>query len=126
MLLDLYESLEGGRRIEVRIDKAVVEKNYLYVKEDGVERQVRIDLNNLPDKARRGRYRVCIEDDEGEFTRCVMTDKELKQIFLPVPLPGGVGGNYTWWHDLTPNLKRTRGLYELEQFFGRFDVIPGS
>jgi hypothetical protein len=126
ILLDLYESREHDRRIEARIDKAVVDKNYLYVKEDGVERRVRIDLNNMPDIARRGRYRVCIEDDEGEFTRCVMTDKELKQIFLPVPLPGGVGANYTWWHSLTPNLKRTRGLYELEQFFGRFDFIPGS
>ena len=29
VLLDLYESREHGRRIEVRIDKAVVDKNYL-------------------------------------------------------------------------------------------------
>jgi hypothetical protein len=53
----------------------------------------------------------------------VMTDKELKNFFLPVPVPGGVAASYTWWYDLTPNLKRTRGLYELEQYLGRFTAV---
>jgi len=123
MLVKLYDDPEAGRSAEVLIDKAVVSRNYLYVEEKGVRRRVRIDLDNTPENARRGGYRVCIEDDEGEYTRCVVTDKELKQVFLPVPLPGGVAANYTWWYDLSPNLKRTHGLYELEQYVGRFDAI---
>ncbi len=122
MVVKLFEGGDG-QRAEVLIDKAVVSKNYLYVEEDGVQRRVQIDLDNTPSRPRRGGYRVCIEDDAGEFSRCVVTDKELKQVVLPVPVPGGVAANYTWWYDLTPNLKRTRGLYELEQYVGRFDRL---
>jgi len=123
MVVNLFAGADGARRAEVVIDKSVSSQNYLYVVEDGVERRVRMDLNNTPERPQRGGYRVCIEDDAGEFSRCVVTDKELKAFFLPVPLPGGVAANYTWWHDLTPNLKRTRGLYELEQYVGRFTAI---
>jgi hypothetical protein len=124
MQVRLYRSAAGQRTAEVLIDKAVVSKNYLYVEEDGVRRRVRIDVDNTPARPQRGGYRVCIEDedDDGEFGRCVMTDKELKQILLPVPVPGGVAVNYTWWYDLTPNLKRTHKLYELEQYVGRFQA----
>ena len=123
MLVRLFEDAQGARSAEVVIDKSVTSSNYMYVKEDGVERRVRMDINNVPDNARRGGYRVCIEDEMGEFSRCVLTDKELKNFFLPVPVPGGVAANYTWWYDLTPNLKRTRGLYELEQYLGRFTFV---
>jgi hypothetical protein len=107
-------------RVEVAIDKRVTSQNYLYVKEDGVERRVRLDLDNTQGKGRRASYRVCIEDDLGEFGRCVVTDKELKQFAVPLPVPGGAAVNYTWWYDLFPNLKRTRDLYELEQYTARF------
>ena len=123
MLVRLFQAADDSRSAEVVIDKSVTSQNYMYVVEDGVERRVRMDINNVPDNARRGRYRVCIEDDAGEFSRCVMTDKELKDFFLPVPVPGGMAANYTWWYDLTPNLKRTRGLYKLEQYLGNFSAI---
>jgi hypothetical protein len=113
----------GGISLAVTIDKAVISEDYLYVKEDGVERRVRIRPDNTLGEGRQARYQVCIEDDLGEFDRCVLTDKELKQFFLPVPLPGGVAASYTWWHDLEPDLRRTRGLYRLEQYSGRFDPI---
>lgn len=119
------EPESGGLRVEVIIDKAVVSEDYLYVKEDGVERRVRIRPSNTVGDGRQARYQVCIEDDLGEFGRCVLTDKELKQFFLPVPLPGGVAASYTWWYDLEPNLRRTRGLYRLEQYTGRFDPMDG-
>jgi hypothetical protein len=122
-LVRLFENPEGERSAEVVIDKSVTSANYMYVMEDGVQRKVRIDIDNTPENARRGGYRVCIEDAQGEYTRCVLTDKELKQFFLPVPVPGGVAANYTWWYDLNPNLKRTKGLYTLEQYIGRFELI---
>ena len=113
----------GSRHVEVAIDKRVTSQNYLYEKEDGVERRVRLDLDNTMGQGRRASYRVCIEDDAGDFGRCVMTDKELKQFALPMPVPGGAAVNYTWWYDLFPNLKRTRGLYELEQYTARFQKV---
>ena len=117
------DSAAGSPRIEVAIDKGVVDKNYLYVKEDGKERRVRIDLKNTQGKGRRAQYRVCIENDEAEFDRCVVTDKTLKNFAVPLPVPGGVAVNYTWWYDLYPNLKRSHGLYELEQYIGRFGRV---
>jgi len=119
----LTEDEYGEPMVEVAIDKAVVSKNYLYVKEDGVKRRVRLDLDNTQGSGRRASYRVCIEDDLGEFSRCVVTDKELKQFGLPIPLPGGVAVNYTWWYDLAPTLKRTRDLYELTQYTARFEKM---
>ncbi len=113
----------GESQVEVAIDKAVSSQNYLYVKEDGVKRRVRLDLDNTQGTGRRASYRVCIEDDLGEFSRCVVTDKQLKQIGLPLPVPGGAAVNYTWWYDLFPNLKRTRDLYELTQYTARFSRI---
>ena len=41
---------------------------------------------NTQGKGRRAKYRVCIEDDLGEFTNCVVTDKELKNFVLPMPV----------------------------------------
>lgn len=117
------DEVSGTTSLEVSIDKAVVSEDYLYVKEKGVERRVRIRPANTVGEGRQARYQVCIEDDLGEFDRCVLTDKELKQFFLPVPLPGGVAASYTWWHDLEPDLRRTRGLYRLEQYTGRFDPL---
>jgi hypothetical protein len=111
----------GTRQVVVTIDKSVASQNYLYVKEDGKERRVRMDLDNTQGSGRRARYRVCIEDDLGDFSRCVVTDKELKNFALPLPVPGGVAVNYTWWYDLFPNLKRTRGLYEVTQYTARFE-----
>lgn len=113
----------GERRVEVAIDKAVASENYLYVEEDGVERRVRLDLDNTQGAGRRARYRVCIEDELGDFSRCVVTDRNLKQFAVPLPVPGGAAVNYTWWYDLYPNLKRTRDLYELEQYTARFVPI---
>jgi hypothetical protein len=110
----------GTRQVVVTIDKSVASQNYLYVKEDGKERRVRMDLDNTQGTGRRARYRVCIEDDLGDFSRCVVTDKELKSFALPMPVPGGAAVNYTWWYDLFPNLKRTRGLYEVTQYTARF------
>lgn len=113
----------GERTLQVAIDRSVVERNYLYVKENGIERRVKIDLDNTEGTGRRARYRVCIEDDEGEYSRCVVTDRTLKNFALPLPVPGGVAVNYTWWYDLYPNLKRTRGLYELEQYLADFQPM---
>ncbi|MEZ5557632.1 MAG: hypothetical protein R3E86_03705 [Pseudomonadales bacterium] len=113
----------GIASAQVLIDKNLVSENYLYVKEKGVERRVRIDRDNTVGRPGEIRYRVCIQDDLGEYDRCVLTDRELKQVLLPVPLPGGAAVSYTWWYDLTPNLKRTRDLYRLEQYSGRFERI---
>ena len=122
LTLDNY-SQSAVRIAHVRIDKNVVSANYLYVVQDGVRRRVKIDLDKSLRTRPRTRYRVCIENDYGEFTDCVFTDQEMKQALLPVPLPGGVAINYTWWHTLTPNLKRTRGLYRVEQYSGRFATM---
>jgi hypothetical protein len=120
LIRGIVDEATGERGVELAIDKAVASQNYLYVKEDGVERRVRLDLDNTQGKGRRAQYRVCIEDEAGDFNRCVVTDKELKQFGFPLPVPGGVAVSYTWWYDLFPNLKRTRDLYELEQYTARF------
>jgi hypothetical protein len=120
--LAYHEDPEGGSPyIEVVIDKSVVSENYMYVEEGGVEKRVRMNRAGKLGKGSQARYQVCIENELGEFDRCVLTDRKLKQVFLPVPLPGGGAASYTWWYDLQPNLKRTRGLYSLEQYTGRFD-----
>lgn len=117
----LNDDPESGTRLaHALIDKNVVNANYLYVVEDGVERRVKIDTDNTLKTPTGKSYRVCIENRFGEFESCVLTDRELKQVLLPVPVPGGVAVNYTWWYKLTPNLKRTQGLYRLEQYSGRF------
>ena len=113
----------GGQHVLVTIDKSVSSQNYLYVKEDGKERRVRMDLDNTQGKGRRAQYRVCIEDDAGDFNQCVVTDKELKSFAVPMPVPGGAAVNYTWWYDLFPNLKRTQGLYEVTQYTARFEQV---
>lgn len=113
----------GDQHVLVSIDKSVSSQNYLYVKEDGKERRVRMDLDNTQGSGRRAQYRVCIEDDYGDFGRCVVTDKELKNFALPMPVPGGAAVNYTWWYDLFPNLKRTQGLYEVTQYTARFELV---
>jgi hypothetical protein len=113
----------GEQHVLVSIDKSVSSQNYLYVKEDGKERRVRMDLDNTQGTGRRAQYRVCIEDDHGDFGRCVVTDKELKNFALPMPVPGGAAVNYTWWYDLFPNLKRTQGLYEVTQYTARFELV---
>jgi hypothetical protein len=115
----------GEQHVLVTIDKAVSSQNYLYVKEDGKERRVKMDLDNTQGQGRRAQYRVCIEDDFGEFGRCVVTDKKLKSFALPMPVPGGAAVNYTWWYDLFPNLKRTQGLYEVTQYTARFELVDG-
>ena len=121
MLVTLDRDPESGEpTAQVRIDKGVVSKNYLYIKEDGERRRVRMDLDNTQGKGRRARYRICKENALGEFNECVVTDKQLKNFGFPLPVPGGAAVSYTWWYDLYPNLKRTRGLYELEQYVGRF------
>ncbi len=123
--LTLSKSSESGvRTAHVRIDKNVVSANYLYVVQNGVHRRVKIDLDNSLRTRPRTRYRVCIENDYGEFTDCVFTDQKMKQVLLPVPIPGGVAISYTWWHQLTPKLKRTQGLYRVEQYSGRFAAAP--
>jgi hypothetical protein len=114
-----------GRSLEVLIDRRVTDANYLYVEDDGVRRRVRIDRDNRLEQDSRVRYRVCIEDDLGEYGRCVMTDRELRQVLLPVPLPGGAAVSYTWWHRLSPRLQSTRGLYHLEQYRGHFTAVEG-
>ena len=122
LLVHGVEDPESGKQhLLVTIDKSVSSQNYLYVKEDGKERRVRMDLDNTQGKGRRAQYRVCIEDDFGEFTNCVVTDKELKSFALPMPVPGGAAVNYTWWYDLFPNLKRTQGLYEVTQYTATFE-----
>jgi hypothetical protein len=114
---------DAGRSLVVLIDRRVTDANHLYVVEDGVRRRVRIDLANRLEHDADVRYRVCIEDDLGEYGRCVMTDREFRQLLLPVPLPGGAAVSYTWWRQLTPRLRSTRGLYHLEQYRGRFVLI---
>ncbi len=121
LIQGLEDPETGARQVAVTIDKAVSSRNYLYVREDGKERRVRMDLDNTQGSGRRARYRVCIEDDLGDFSRCVVTDKELRSFALPLPVPGGAAVNYTWWYDLFPNLKRTRGLYEVTQYTARFE-----
>jgi hypothetical protein len=115
----------GESVAHVLIDREVTSANYLYVEEGGKQRRVRIDLANTLETATDTRYRVCIEDDLGEYERCVMTDRELRRFVVPVPLPDGAALSYTWWYELTPKLRRTQGLYELEQHSGRF-VRSGS
>jgi hypothetical protein len=110
-------------RAEVVIDKQVRDTNFLYVMKDGVQRRVQIDLDNTVREGQQYHYRVCIEDDLGEFDRCVMTDREFRSFGLPLPVPGGVAVSYTWWYDLSPNLQRTTGRFELEQYVGRFERL---
>lgn len=116
---------DGGPYIKVSIDRSVVSENYMYVEENGVEKRVRLNLAGKVGTGSQARYQVCIENDLGEFDRCVQTDRKLRQVFLPVPIPGGAAASYTWWYDLQPRLKRTRGLYSLEQYTGRFDREDG-
>jgi hypothetical protein len=111
-------------RIRVVIDRNVRDANYLYVTEDGIRRRVKIDLDNTVQEDHR--YRVCIEDDLGEYQRCVLTDREFRSFALPVPLPGGMGVNYTWWQELRPRLQRTQGRYAVEQYIGRFERVEQS
>jgi hypothetical protein len=115
-----YDADGAEPSLEVRIDRRVTDANHLYVDEDGVRRRVRVDLDTTLKQANNPRYRVCIEDDFGEYGRCVMTDREFRRVLLPVPLPGGAAVSYTWWHQLTPRLRSTRGLYHLEQYRGNF------
>lgn len=118
----LNEDTDSGTRFaRVLIDKNIVSANYLYVVDDGVERRVKIDTNNTQKTPTGRSYRVCIENDFGEFEKCVLTDRELKQVLLPLPVPGGVAVSYSWWYALTPNLKRTEGLYRLSQYSGLFE-----
>ncbi len=118
----LNEDTDSGTRFaRVLIDKNIVSANYLYVVDDGVERRVKIDTNNTQKTPTGRSYRVCIENDLGEFESCVLTDRELKQVLLPLPVPGGVAVSYSWWYALTPNLKRTEGLYRLSQYSGLFE-----
>lgn len=120
--VNLTEDTDSGTRFaRVLIDKDVVSANYLYVVDDGVERRVKIDTNNTQKTPTGRSYRVCIENDLGEFESCVLTDRELKQVLLPLPVPGGVAVSYSWWYALTPNLKRTEGLYRLSQYSGLFE-----
>lgn len=111
-------------RAQIVIDRAVNDTNYLYVVEDGVERRVRIDLDNTITEDHVAHYRVCIEDDFGEYERCVLTDREFRSFALPVPLPGGMAINYTFWQSLTPKLRSTHGRYAVEQYHGHFSHLP--
>jgi len=120
------DSATGAAHVDLLIDRDARSANYLFVEEEGKRRRVRIDLDNTLDTATGTRYRVCIEDDLGEFSRCVMTDRELRRFVLPVPVPGGAALSYTWWYDLVPNLKRTRGLQEVERYSGRFVREAGA
>ncbi len=88
-------SESGVRIVHVRLDKNVVSANYLYVVQDRMRRRVKFDLDKSLRTCPLARYRVRIENNYGEFTDCVFTDQEMKQVLLPVPLPGGVAINYT-------------------------------
>lgn len=114
------DAATGVAYVDLLIDRDVRSANYLFVEEQGKRRRVRIDLDNTLDTATDARYRVCIEDDLGDFSRCVMTDRELRRFVLPVPVPGGAALSYTWWYELVPRLKRTSGLQEVERYSGRF------
>ncbi|HEX7038469.1 MAG TPA: hypothetical protein VF210_22080 [Pseudomonadales bacterium] len=118
----------GGNAALARvvIDRSLRDDNYMYVEEDGVRRRVRIDLANTVERDHERRYRVCIEDEYGEYTRCVLTDRELRSFALPIPVPGGVAVNYTWWEELKPRLKRTSGRYLLEQYVGVFEPVSAA
>lgn len=117
----LSRDADGTRSADVQIDKRVNDENYLYTTEDGVRRRVRIDLDNTITENHVSHYRVCIEDDLGEFDRCVLTDREFKSFVLPVPLPGGAALSYTWWQRLEPDLRRTSGRYSVTRYHGRFE-----
>lgn len=120
------DSVTGAASVDLLIDRDVRSANYLFVEEDGKRRRVRIDLDNTLDTATDTRYRVCIEDEVGDFSRCVMTDRELRRFVLPVPVPGGAALSYTWWYELVPKLKRTSGLQEVERYSGRFVREDGA
>jgi hypothetical protein len=62
----------GESVAQVLIDREVRSANYLYVEEGEKRRRVRIDLANTLETATDTRYRVCIEDDLGEYERCVI------------------------------------------------------
>ncbi|MFB3103612.1 MAG: hypothetical protein ACE1ZA_01685, partial [Pseudomonadales bacterium] len=94
----IQESDSIGPSIDVLIDKRVVDKNFLYIKEKGRQRRVKIDVANTQGEGRRARYRICVENELGEFEQCVLTDKQLKSFALPIPVPGGVAVNYSWWY----------------------------
>ena len=66
---------------------------------------------------------MCIENDLGEYERCVLTDREFRSFVLPVPVPGGMAVNYTFWQELSPRLRRTQGRYEVERYRARFEPL---
>ena len=122
LVIELIQEPDStSTRLDVMIDKRVVDKNYLYIEEKGRQRRVQIDLANTQGAGRNARYRVCVENEFSEFEQCVLTDKQLKNFTLPIPVPGGIAVNYTWWYELYPKLRRTKGLYELEQYIGHFE-----
>lgn len=114
---------EAHRFVRVVIDRNVRDDNYLYVMEDGVQRRVKIDLDNTLHADHMDRYRVCIEDDLGEYDRCVLTDRRFRSFVLPVPVPGGVAVGSAWWQELRPRLRRTEGRWIAERYVGRFEPI---
>lgn len=125
--LELHPARPGAPAVaRVIVDRSVRDENYLYVMEDGERRRVRIDLANTIEEDRQRRYRVCIEDDYGEYTRCVLTDREWRSFTLPVPLPGGAAISYTWWQELRPRLQRTKGRYLVEQDVGEFERLADA
>lgn len=119
----LGSNTTADRRLQVEIDRRVTDANYLYVKEDGVERRVKIDPDNTVREGFSARYRVCIENDLGEFERCVLTDRRFRSFVLPVPLPGGVAVNYTFWQELSPRLRRTQGRFEVDRYRAIFEPV---
>jgi hypothetical protein len=124
LVLELHEQPQSGERFaRVVVDKAVRDENYLYVVEDGKRRRVRIAVDDTLEGDPRPRYRVCIEDELGEYGRCVLTDREFRSIALPLPWPGGAAVNVTWWQTLEPALRRTRGLFAVEQYVGHFAAL---
>jgi len=116
------DSASGLAIAEPRIDRDVASENYLYVEEGGVVAGVRIDLDNTQVEGpsdvtgcARGRVRrlqpLCAHGsrtEEGGAAGAVARR---------------CGRGLRVVEELSPDLKRTRGLYRLEQYAGRFERI---
>ena len=102
----------GARAVSVTMERSRRDGNYLYVKRDGKEVPVRLDLQ-YAGTDRRDARRLCAADDEtllenkdGYEAVCVMTGRDEWRVVLPLS-PFGAGVTAFWGSTRSPRWYRT-------------------
>jgi hypothetical protein len=104
----------GARAASVTLERSRRDGDYLYVKRDGEEVPVRLDLRYVGTDRHEAR-RLCAADDEtllenedGYEAVCVMTGRDEWRVVLPVS-PYGPGVTAFWGSTRSPKWYRTSG-----------------